>query len=73
MRVIRLREKNPAQQLVPGEGRTTGQDCFLQKEARVCDSNAFVIEDSKFKWCFVVVVVVVVEDEQVTEEAYMLM
>ena len=28
------------------------QDCFLQKEARVCVSNAFVIEDSKFKWCF---------------------
>ena len=24
----------------------------LQKEARVCVSNAFVIEDSKFKWCF---------------------
>ena len=44
------------------------QDCFLQKEARVCVSNAFVIEDSKFKWCFVVV-----EDEQVTEEADMLM
>ena len=47
------------------------QDCFLQKEARVCVSNAFVIEDSKFKWCFVVVVVV--EDKQVTEEADMLM
>ena len=28
------------------------QDCFLQKEARVCVSNAFVIENSKFKWCF---------------------
>ena len=28
------------------------QDCFLQKEARVCVSNALVIEDSKFKWCF---------------------
>ena len=28
------------------------QDCFLQKEARVYVSNAFVIEDSKFKWCF---------------------
>ena len=26
------------------------QDCFLQKEARVCVNNAFVIEDSKFKW-----------------------
>ena len=24
------------------------QDCLLQKEARVCVSNAFVIEDSKF-------------------------
>ena len=43
------------------------QDCFLQKVARVCASNAFVIEDSKFKWCFFVV-----EDEQVTEEADML-
>ena len=28
------------------------QDCFFQKEARVCVSNAFVIEDSRFKWCF---------------------
>ena len=28
------------------------QDCFLQKEAMVCVSNAFVIEDSKFKWYF---------------------
>ena len=28
------------------------QYCFLQKEARVCVSNTFVIEDSKFKWCF---------------------
>ena len=28
------------------------QDCFLQKEARVCVSDAIVIEDSKFKWCF---------------------
>ena len=28
------------------------QDCFLQKEARVCVSNAFVIEYRKFKWCF---------------------
>ena len=45
------------------------QDCFLQKEARVCVSNAFVIEDSKLKWCFVVVV----EGEQVTEEADVLM
>ena len=27
------------------------QDCFLQKEARVCVSDAFVMEDSKFKWC----------------------
>ena len=44
------------------------QDCFLQKEARVCVSNAFVIEDSQFKWCFFVV-----EYEQVTEEADMLM
>ena len=34
----------------------------------MCVSNAFVIEDSKFKWCFFVV-----EDEQVTEEADMLM
>ena len=25
------------------------QDCFLQKEARVCISNAFVLEDSMFK------------------------
>ena len=24
------------------------QDCFIQKEARVCVTNAFVIEDSKF-------------------------
>ena len=31
---------------------TSQQDCFLQKEARVCVSNAFVIEDSKFKWFF---------------------
>ena len=28
------------------------QDCFLQKEARLCVSDAFVIEDSKFEWCF---------------------
>ena len=28
------------------------QDCFLQKEAIVCVSNAFAIEDNKFKWCF---------------------
>ena len=34
----------------------------------MCVSNAFVIEDSKFK-CFFFVV----EDEQVTEEADMLM
>ena len=27
------------------------QNCFLQKEARVCVSNGFVTEDSKFKWC----------------------
>ena len=25
------------------------QDCFLQKEAKVCVSNAFVLEDSMFK------------------------
>ena len=25
------------------------QDCFLQKEARVCVSNAFVLDDSMFK------------------------
>ena len=37
-------------------------------EARVCISNAFVIEDSKFKLC-----VFVVEDEQVAEEANVLM
>ena len=30
----------------------TRQDCFLQKEARVCVSNTFVLEDSMFKWCF---------------------
>ena len=28
------------------------QDCFLQKEAKVCVSDAIVIEGSKFKWCF---------------------
>ena len=28
------------------------QDCFLQKEATVCLSDAIVIEDSKFKLCF---------------------
>ena len=44
------------------------QDCLLKQEARACVSNAFVIEDSTFKWCFSVV-----EDEQVTEEADMLM
>ena len=44
------------------------QDCFLQKEARVCVNNAFVIKDSKFKWCFFVV-----EDEQMAEEADVLM
>ena len=44
------------------------QDCFLQKEARVCVSIAFVIEDSRFKWCFFVV-----EAEQVAEETDMLM
>ena len=27
----------------------TKQDCFLQKEARVCVSNAFVLDDSMFK------------------------
>ena len=37
-------------------------------EARVCVSNAFVTEDNTFKLCFFVV-----EDEQVTEEADMLM
>ena len=37
----------------------------------MCVSNAFVIEDIKFK--YFVVVVVVVEDEQVTEEADVLM
>ena len=45
------------------------QNCFLQKEARVCVSNAFVIEDSKFKLCFFFVV----EDEQVREEADVIM
>ena len=25
------------------------QDCFLQKEARVCVSNAFVLEDSMYE------------------------
>ena len=32
-------------------GQTTiiKQDCFLQEEARVCVSNAFVLEDSMFK------------------------
>ena len=44
------------------------QDCFLQKEARVCVSDAIVVEDSKFKLCFFVV-----EDEQVIEEADVLM
>ena len=34
-------------------GANLEQDCFLQKEARVCVSNAFVMEDSKFKWCFI--------------------
>ena len=29
------------------------QDCFLQKEARVCVSNAFVKEDSKFIYLFI--------------------
>ena len=43
------------------------QYCFLQKEARVCVSNDFVIEDSNFKWCFVA------GDGQVTEEADVLM
>ena len=32
--------------------RKKQQDCFLQKEARVCVSYAIVIEDSKFKWFF---------------------
>ena len=44
------------------------QDCFLQKKARVCVSDAIVIEDSMFKWCFFVM-----EDEQVIEEADVLM
>ena len=44
------------------------QDCFPQKEARVCVSNAVVVEDSKFKLC-----IFVVEDEQVTAEADALM
>ena len=47
---------------------TQEQDCFIQKEARVCVSNGLVIEDTKFKWYFFVV-----EDEQVTEEADVLM
>ena len=29
------------------------QDCFIQKEARVCVSNTFVLEDSMFKSVFV--------------------
>ena len=44
------------------------QDCFLQKEARVCVSDAIIIDDSKFKYFFFVV-----EDEQVKEEADVLM
>ena len=44
------------------------QDCFLQKEARVCVSNAFVIENSQLNGGFFVA-----EDEQMTEEADMLM
>ena len=28
------------------------QDCFLQKDSRVCVSDAIVVEDSKFKSCF---------------------
>ena len=40
------------------------QDCFLQKEGRVCVSNDFVIGESKFKLC-----IFVVDDEQVTAEA----
>ena len=49
----------PAGHRIPWTGQVTGccqcyllQDCFLQKEARVCVNNAFVLEDSKFKWCF---------------------
>ena len=62
----------------PFGGNTSGattylwQECFLQKEARECVMDAFVIEDSKFKWCFVFVFFFV-EDVQVTEEADMLM
>ena len=41
------------------------QDCFLQKEARVCISDPIVIEDSKFKLC--VFLGFFVEDEQVIE------
>ena len=52
--------------------RWAKQDCFIQKEARVCISNAFVIEDSKFK-LFVLFGGFCVEDEQVTEEADVLM
>ena len=43
------------------------QDCIIQKEARVCVSNAFVIEDRTFNGVFFV------EDEQVTEEADVIM
>ena len=34
----------------PGTARyISAQDCFLQKEARMCISDAIVIEDNKFK------------------------
>ena len=48
------------------------QDCFLQKEARVCVSNVFITEDSKFK-CLFFIAVIVVEDEHMIEEADMVM
>ena len=41
---------------------TTMKEPDCQKEVRVWVSNAFVVEDSKFKWCFFFVV----EDGQVT-------
>ena len=46
----------------------SNKDCLNWIELN-WNSDAIVIEDSKFKWCFFFVL----EDEQVIEEAYVLM
>ena len=51
-----MKLNRPAQPLLlPGGGlfpTKEQQDCLIQKEARVCVSNSFVMVDSQFKLCF---------------------